>query len=276
MKKVMEKIRKYNQYLLASLGTLLLIGLAGMLLIGAIELLESLSYRWQRDNSGNDAVILEPAEKDTPSQRNQTLSFEQPLLIDSAKHYYLIPVTQFNLKNPEPLTEDKVSAERATQASYKEVRYNYYNYNQKRYNNLLFYKQQEAQKVPVFDLKVSLGRFSTYKANEKRYLLAQGATQDTNKDGLLNGQDLEAFFFYELGEQEAARRYQPEGQSLTDYQVLHETEKVVLRFRKDQDGDGTISDYQDPYLLYLLDLKSGQLTDLIDPELRKHLQSLLD
>lgn len=99
MSKKFEKIKNYNQLLLAIAGTLTLLFFIGM---GVIFMVDEFSYRFS-DNDYHEGILsseeTEVLLADT--LRKQIISFPNMFLVDSISKTYLLPVSQADLHDLE-------------------------------------------------------------------------------------------------------------------------------------------------------------------------------
>jgi len=273
----MDKLTKYNQKLLAILGTLLVVALTIILLGAGIFFIIDQVEDAKRNHARDNALVLENATQTNDSTENQPvirkqeISFDSPRLIDTLKALYLVPISQVNLKNPE-LIESNEDMEPSP--SYSGRKFAYHRYSGL-YNNILVYHHKENSKVAVFDRKISIHAFENWVVSNRHYLFIEGVTNDSNKDKKLNHEDLQSFFIYDI-EDHKLQEIQIDGYGLVDYYVIHESEDIILRFGKDKDQNGELDEYQEPIVLKRYNISSASITDFIDKDLLKKMQQLID
>ena len=98
----MDKLTRYNQKLLAILGTAVIATAAVLLIVGLGALIISLI----NSGSDNDTGIQIKSDSDAPTDslemiRTQAITFDSEYQLDTAKAMYLIPVGQVNLEKEE-------------------------------------------------------------------------------------------------------------------------------------------------------------------------------
>ncbi|WP_207430951.1 hypothetical protein [Sabulibacter ruber] len=267
----MERLRAYNQKLLAFIGTLIAAGVLGLFLVGAFLLVIELF-----DNQGSDyeeaPSISLPGKKTggtKQQQRKQEISFHSPDLIDTATHLYLIPVSLRNTpQNVDQRTmETMVEAVTSSSRGYREG----YHY-EGAYSNIVLYDQPRGTTHAVFNQTVNLGSFRNFQIKGQQYLLIKGCRKDTNQDAKLNEEDLQSFYVYDV----AAKRLQEisfPNMGLETYTVLHQSDQIVLSFGVDQNQDGILE--REPMVLKRYSLTDRKAVDLINPNLVKQLQGLV-
>ena len=270
----MDKLQKYNQRLLAVLGTIAVVALVLLVLImGGVminEVMRSFQFNDQTDNGlilANDST--ETKENAEEFIRKQELTLGTPRLIDTLNAIYLIPVSQVNLKDPEYVRADKVQGLLESSSSKRYWSYSGY------FNNVILYDQKAQSKTAVFEEKILIAQFQHREINDQLFLFIQGVTEDSNGNQKLDGTDLKSFYTYNIRTQELST-YEFVGFGLDNYYVTHNSGEVMVRFTKDKDGDGEIDQYREPTIIKSLNLKTGEMTDLVNDQMMKKLQQLID
>lgn len=271
-----NKLTRYNQKLLAVIGTLVLVGLGFILLTGGYFLVDGIIRDANRKNSQDNALTVddqENANETTAKIRKQEISFAEPRLIDTLQNIYLIPVSQVNLEDPEVVGGESEPLAELSNA-YGSRKYSYYRYSGS-YNNIIIYSKKDNQKIPVFESKVNINSFQNYIIKDKQYLFISGTTRDSNKDGKLKDSDLQSFFIYNIQDNKL-ETVEFEKLGLVDYYILYDTDEIVLRFVKDKDQNGEFDRYAEPTYLKKYSIAENNTVDLIDNELIDKLQGLIE
>lgn len=261
-------LNSYNQRLIAVFGTLALVALAGVFVLGAIKIIYN-SFGGRNNEDTSLRINSEPgSDEKVPVQ---TVSFLMPVLIDSINKIYLVPVSQLN----EPKL-DKDDESIYDYSGYGGGRY-YKKYKfSGSYNNIIVFDERSGSKTAIFKEKIHISYFQNELISSKfKILTIKGARQDTNKDGKLNADDLESFFVYNLSNQ-TLKEYREEGMGLSDYQILFESNKIALSFIKDLNKSGEIDFTEEPQLLKILDLDTGLLQDFADDQMLKLLNQTIN
>jgi hypothetical protein len=181
------KLEKYNQRLLAIIGTLVLVSLVVILLISGTFFIIGLIDDFGRDKRDNTLVAAPTYDSISGILlREQEISFEPPTLIDSTLELYIIPISQLNLNEEEYIQNEVLFDKFSSGDRRSKMRIEY----RGRFNNIILYNKPLQTKKAVFKQKVSINFFRNYKLNNNKFLLLEGANQDTNKDNLLNEEDL--------------------------------------------------------------------------------------
>lgn len=261
-------LNSYNQRLIAVFGTLALVALAGVFVLGAIKIIYN-SFGGRNNEDTSLRINSEPGSDEKVPE--QTASFLMPVLIDSINKIYLVPVSQLN----EPKL-DKDDESIYDYSGYGGGRY-YKKYKfSGSYNNIIVFDERSGSKTAIFKEKIHISYFQNELISSKfKILTIKGARQDTNKDGKLNADDLESFFVYNLSDQ-TLKEYGEEGMGLSDYQILFESNKIALSFIKDLNKSGEIDFTEEPQLLKILDLDTGLLQDFADDQMLKLLNQTIN
>lgn len=270
------KLERYNQKLLAVLGTIAVVALVlFVLFMGGLiinEVMRNFRFNDQPDNALIvDSDSTEIKENTEEFIRKQELTLGTPRLIDTLQSLYLIPVSQVNLKEPEQVRRRKTEVLLDLSMS---KGYGYHSYSGY-FNNIILYNRLADTKTPVFAEKVLLTQFEHREIDSRLYLLISGTTKDTNKNGKLDGADLQSFWLYDLQTADL-KQVAFEGLSLNAYYVPHASAEILLSMSLDKDRNGEIDEYREPTIIKRLDLTSGKVDDLVDDRLRKQLQELID
>ena len=269
-----NKLTRYNQKLLAIIGTFVIVGLGLLLLTGGYFIVDEIIRDTHRRNAQDNALTVDDQKVNdatTAKIRKQEISFATPRLIDTLRSIYLIPVSQVNLEDPEIIENEGLKEQSNAYGSRK---YSYYRYSGS-YNNIIIYTQKNNAKTPVFEAKVNINSFQNYIIQDKQYLFISGTTYDSNKDGKLKDSDLQSFFIYNIQDNKL-ETVEFEKMGLVDYYILYDTDEIILRFGKDKDQDGEFDRYVEPTYLKKYSIAGNNTVDLIDKELIDKLQGLIE
>lgn len=268
----MDKLSRYNQKLLAVIGTMTLVGLGMLLLTGGFFFISEISRSFRRDNVRDNALTVEANHVNPDGQKvkTQEISFSTPRLIDTLKTLYLIPVSQVNLQVPEA---ERDVVDISSSAYGKRSKYSYYQYTGS-FNNIILFNQKENRKAAAFKEKVNINSFRNYMISGKHYLLIEGTADDSNKDGKLKESDLQSFFIYNIDD-DILKSVSINGAGLVEYYILNDTDEIILRFGFDKDKNGEYDNYTEPTYLKKYSISENKTTDLLEPEMIKGLQDLI-
>lgn len=266
----MSSINRYNQVLLAIIGTVALI----FLVAGGITTIVSF---YQHSSWGNEYEELslmsnekvEELVKD--SLRKEFISFSSMLLIDSIDGKYLLPVDQAHLIDGEFLNDDELLG--LTNIFRKGDKTYYSRVNN--YNNLLIWDKKSNGISTLFEYRVSINDFQLIKANEKLFVLITLTKEDTNKDGFLNDKDLEQVFIYSSNE-DSLIEINSTNRDFLDFTKTYPDEEIILLYGIDKNEDGVYQRNKEPSFFYELDLLNGKTELLVNKETLLELQRKLD
>ena len=268
----MKKIEKYNQKVLAILGTMAVIGLGSLLIVGAIGLIGSLVTYLTAKPRVDNAITISPKDSTNHVIRDQEITFRMPQLVDTLNSIYLIPVSQVNLEQPEEVSyappkfgfsgsRSKLNVER--------LRYS------GDYNNIVVYDQKKERQSIVFDRKANISNFEYVSIEGRDYIFIRASCSDSDKNNKLNRQDLASFFVYNIASNQLKEFSFPQS-GLIDFYITEHPYDIVLQFAKDKDGDGNINGSHEPRYLKRVSLKDEQVYDLITKENIQRIQRLID
>lgn len=259
----MEKLKKYNQVLLATIGTL-------TLLFGFLCLIYVAFEVWSRaryDTPEPQIMAEEEAKKlAADSIRRQVISFNRAELIDSAQLFYLIPVGQAQLNEDELL-----GLTNRYESHYGDSK----SYIVPTYNNILFYNAAAKITYPLFKKRVSVNDYGTYYLSNQVIAYFSVSDVDSNRDGFMSDGDLQKLYIFLP---ESQRLIEIESGAKTYYSLhrLGETNDFVAKYGLDRNKNGQFDSATEPYVFYRLNIQEGNLTDIIPDTLIEQLQRRLD
>ena len=271
-----EKIKKYNQKLLAVLGTIValmaLFGLISILYFVGLEIASS--FR----NSGQDGILsdekIELLQKE--NKRQQIISYQIPQLVDTLNLIYMIPVSQKTLNNPEGIEDDAVLGlldvhEGSFSSGKKYRKRSYYG----SYNNLLIYDAKNGNLNKLFEDRVNFEKLDTKYFDNDVFIVFTAATSDSYKDGLINANDLKKLYIYSVNEQRL-KDISLNNADVIAYKFVNESKNLLVQFGIDYNEDGKYDSSKEPKTLRLLNYKSGELSEIVSKEIHSQLQKKLE
>lgn len=263
----MEKLKKYNQWLLAILGTQAVAALVFVLLFSGYLLVEEIFFSPSRVQNDSPSITVTDSTT-TPDKPNvrQAITFHAPTLLDTGRAIYLIPVS---LAGTNEDADEYAITDKLGRSSRHRKSFQY----QGAYSNIIVYHQKANTKIPVFSTRINILDFSNDTWNEQPYLFIRGTKHDTNKDHQLNADDLQSFFLYDI-EKNVLKEIRFPNVGLIDYEVLYGTDQLVLRFGQDRDSNGTIDN--EPILLKRYRIGENGAEDLIDAATLQRLEGLVN
>ena len=258
-----DKLNRYNQKILAVGGTLIIFGVILFILLGGIIFVsEIFTFGRHTSHTENSLIINKDETKIT-----QEISLNTPILTDTLKGLYIIPVSHTNAKN----SNNTRSTYDKTDYSYS---YKYYNYSGV-YNNIIIYNQINNTKQALFDSKINIKSFQNYYIKEKQYLFITGTHKDSNNDKKLNNSDLQSFYIYSF-DSNKTNIIEFKNMGLVDFSILHNTDEIILRFGKDKNKNGVFINRNEPIFLKKYSISENKTEDLIGNELYNKLQKSIN
>ncbi|KXX70561.1 hypothetical protein [Flammeovirga sp. SJP92] len=267
-----EKIKNYNQKLLAFIGTLvLLIVIIGFLSLLVFVLSEIGSSFTREENNMGIIAQEEVQELEQENKRKQVISYNLPQLVDTVNLIYMIPVSHKTLKKAEDINEDDTSP-RSSSYSKTSARYSKrYNGN---FNNLLIYDHMKGETTKLYQGRMHFDYIKTEYFEDDILLLFKASTKDTNKDGVIDHKDLKSLLLYSLKDKKL-RTVTLEKTDIYQYSFVEDKKELLIEFGIDYNKDGKYNASVEPTLIKKYDYKNDQLLDVIDPTLTDELQKQL-
>lgn len=269
------KIEKYNQKVLAVLGTVgvlfLIVGL-----IAFISILIKENRRYDNDPIETGILSDEKIEKlQKENKREQVISYETPKLIDTLNSIYMVPVSHKTLDEK----EDVIGVLNAFSSSAGDFNKNL----DRRYsggfygafNNVIIYNSKDGTNKKLFDKRVNFIDIKTEYFDDEILLLIKAFEKDTYKDGVINLKDFSSLYIYSFT-QNKLKKVAIDGMAVYNYKFINNSKDLVIRFGVDKNNDGQYEEYNEPTLIKKYDFKSEALTDIIDPKISSDLQKTLE
>lgn len=264
----MEKLKKYNQKLLAILGTLAVvaagIGVISALVGGVIVISDYLSRGGAQDYGVRVVDTQVQEDGDTVVSRIQAVTFNEPVYLDSNYLRYVVPVGQVDLKEREEVSYE--SSYKILNA-YSRARYG-------RYNNFVYVDFESKLKTKIFHERVSISQWMYYAKNSVEALLFKGALEDSDNNGVLDSEDTQSLFVLWLNDFEL-KQYDFES-TLLEFSHLQPTKYINLEIGLDVNGDGQYSRRFEPRRLSILDMQNRTVQPLVPNELEDEIQRVID
>ena len=267
-----EKVKNYNQKILAILGTLaIILIIVSILGIGGIAISELL--RFNNDDNTETGILsddkIEELQKE--NKREQVISYENPKLIDTLNSVYIIPVSHKNLNKPENIN-GLLSIKKGNYES-EDSRYSRRFYGS--YNNLIIYNQKNEITKKLFEKRVNFNDIKVEYFNDNILLLFKVAEKDTYKDGVINLLDFKSLYLYSLTENKLTK-IENDGMDIVSYKFLNETKDLIISFGIDKNGDGKYENLNEPTIIKKYNYKTEKLTDIIGEKTNSELQKMLE
>jgi len=268
------KIEKYNQRILAVLGTVgvifLIVALIAFISITIME------HRRFNDYDDTETGILSDEkieELQKENKREQVISFIQPRLIDTINGTYIIPVSHKTLDEQEDINGLLNAYSGSSKYEISDSRYSSGTYGN--YNNVIVYKPKTENSKKLFNERINFNRIQSEYFDDDIYLLMNIAKKDTYKDGVINLKDFKSLYIYSLNSGNL-KNIGIDGMDVFDYEFLNKSKDLIIRFGIDKNDDGTYNEYNEPTIIKKYNLETGILTDIVDEKIRSELQKTLE
>ncbi len=273
----MDKLQRYNQKLLAIIGTFILV-FAALMLLGVIG---GMIFELVGNSSSNDydnAITIEENAADSDSTktkfRDQAISFTQPVLIDTLKQTYLVAVSQVNLHERDEINQhEPLAIKKMTSGSGSR---NYRRFDRTgNYNNLVIHDGKTGEQKAVFNRRINITEFFNTVIKDQHLLFVYGSFEDSNRDRKLDEDDLSALFIYNI-DSEQLNEISFERMSVYSTYTMIDSTSLVLKMRYDKNNDGEIDSWKEPIIIKQLSLADFTSEEFVNPELKAKLQALID
>ncbi len=269
-----EKIKNYNQKILAILGTLaIILVIISTIGFGGVALYEYLRYRDYDDVETGILSDEKIEELQKENKREQVISFRHPRLIDTLNSTYVIPVSHKTLDEQEDIMG--LLNAYGSSANYEPSDNRYSSELYGTFNNVIIYNENEGTSSKLFNKRINFDRIESEYFDDEIFLLMNVAENDTYKDGVINLKDFKSLYIYSL-KNNKIKNVKIDGMDVFDYEFLNDSKNLVIRFGIDKNEDGNYNEYNEPTLIKKYSLETGDLTDIINDEIRSELQKTLE
>jgi len=270
-----EKLKNYNQKILAILGTLaIVLIIVSILGIGGIAISEFLRFNSYDDTETGILSDDKIEELQKENKREQVISFENPKLIDTLNSVYVIPVSHKNLNEAEDIN-GLLGISKSSNSSYKSSDRRYSRRYYGAYNNLIIYNQKNDLTNKLFDKRVNFNNIDSEYFSDDILLLFKVAEKDTYKDGVINLSDFKSLYIYSFN-QKKLKKIENSEMDIISYKFLNDSKDLIVSFGIDKNNDGKYEELNEPIIIKKYDYKTGKLTDIIDKEMNSELQKMLE
>lgn len=270
------KIEKYNQKLLAVLGTVGVLFLTvALIAFISVTIMEHRRYNYD-DDIETGILSDEKIEKlQKENKRKQVISYETPKLVDTLNTVYIIPVSHKNLNEKEDIN-GVLNAFASSANDFNENLDNRYSggfYGE--FNNIIIYNPKEGTNKKLFEKRVNFDDIKTEYFESEILLLIKASEKDTYKDGVINLEDFKSLYIYSFS-QNKMKKIGIDGMDIYNYKFINKSKDLVIEFGVDKNKDGRYREYNEPTIIKKYDFESGKLTDIIDPKTNSELQKMLE
>lgn len=274
-----EKIKNYNQKLLAILGTI-----AGIFLIIAlvsfisIVIQEHRRYNYEEPETG--ILSKEKIEKlQKENKREQVISYETPILIDTLNSQYIIPVSHKTLNEKEDIGLNgllNAYSDSGSDFSVKEKRDERYSreyYGE--YNNIIVFDEPNSINKKLFKKRINFNEIKSEYFDKEILILLKASDKDTFKDGVINLRDLTSLYIYSIKENKI-RKIGIEGMDVHNYKFINKSKNLIIEFGIDKNKNGAFESYNEPIILKKYNFEKEKLVGIVDEKINSELQKKLE
>lgn len=271
-----EKVKNYNQKLLAVLGTIGVIFLIVALIAFSIVFIDEYSRTRNYDDHIETGILsdekIEKLQKE--NKREQVISYETPKLIDTLNSVYIVPVSHKTLNEKEDIS-GLLNAFSSSDEFYEKPDNRYSGGFYGAFNNVIIYNPKDGTNKKLFDVRVNFNDINTEYFDKEILLLIKASEKDTYKDGVINLNDFKSLYIYSFNRKEMVK-VGIDGMDVYNYNFINNSTDLVIEFGVDKNNDGQYEEYNEPTLIKKYSFESGQLTDIIDPKISSELQKTLE
>lgn len=270
-----EKVKIYNQKLLAVLGTIAGIFLV-VALISFISIVIQEHRRFDYDEPETGILSEEKIEKlQEENKREQVISYDTPILVDSINSKYIIPISHKTLNEKEEITgilNAFSGADRAEEIK-RDKRYSREFYGT--YNNIVVYDNANGTNKKLFSNRVNFNEIISEHLDDDILIIVKASERDTFKDGVVNLKDLRELYIYSMKEKKM-RKIGIKGMDIYNFEFIPKSKNLIIEFGIDKNKDGTFERFNEPTILRKYNFKTQKLIEIIDKKINIELQEKLE
>ena len=272
-----EKIKNYNQKLFAIFGTIGGICII-ITLISIISLLIKEHRRFDYNEPETGILSEEKIEKlQKENKREQVISYETPILVDTLKLKYIIPVSHKTLDEKEDIALNGLlngfTGSGSKLSKRKDDRYSRRFYGE--FNNAIIYNAKNGTNKKLFNNRINFNEIKAEHFENEILILIKASEKDTFKDGVINLKDFSSLYIFSFNENKL-RKISLEGMDVYNYKFINKTKDLIVEFGIDKNNDGFFESYNEPTVIKKYDFKNDNLIEVIDPIINTELQKTLE
>ena len=268
-----ERIKNYNQKMLAAFSTILVITSAiGLILLLIFVITEFIHSTKPMTNVLLSDDKVEQLKKD--NLRQQIISYDSPYLVDTLKLVYLLPVSTKTLEKPEeehnevlPLLDirkDMSSTRKYRSESFFGT-----------FNNLLVFDYRKNSTEKICDKRL-IGTDLSFEYFDNEIIAAfTGAETDSDKDGKVTLNDFKSLFLYSFNDKKL-KRINLKNSTVVAFDYIEKTKDILVRFGYDRNKNNIFDAETEPTIIMRYDYQRDTLITLVDKRLETEIQRLID
>ncbi len=275
-----EKIKNYNQRVLAVFGTLGVIVVLVLVILLTKLLIDE--FGWLHPYRNSDTGILSSdkiEELQKENKRQQLISLKFPKLVDTLNQVYIIPVSRIDLAKPELINDGVLDLYDSDFRNVLNEQYccsppdgkNFFG----EFINMIIWDYRTQKTKTLFDLRVNFNEIQVDYFSDDILVTFKAATEDTREDGFINLADLKGLYVYSLRNEKLYKVSLPNSDVL-DYQYIRGTRDLIIQFAIDKNENGSCFQEIEPTIIKKYDYAKKQLVDIVDQETISELQKVLE
>jgi hypothetical protein len=267
-----EKIKNYNQKMLAVFSTLLIV-LTSILIIFSLFFViqEILSNQRNPENKLITAGQVEELKKQ--KLRQQLFSYDFPRLIDTINQIYIIPITNILLEKPEGIPQEQAGL-LSIQSGLRIKTYSrkaFYG----SFINLLIFENKENKFTKMCETRLIADDMSVEYFQDQILIVFKGADNDTDNDGYITLNDFKSLYIFSVQDKKL-RKISQANCALESWEFISNSKDMIIRFGYDRNKDSKFDNENEPYVLMKYNFLENKLINLVPPEIDLELQKIID
>ncbi len=265
-------LNKYNQKVISILGTMTIVVFSIVIIIAGYNLISEL-FPNNNYSVETGMTLEEEVSESGIKQRDQEISVDLPVRIDSARQIFVIPISQVNLEESEDI--GGILGIMETSRTLNVGGYDKYGGFRDSYNNLVVHDYLKNSLQVVFQSKVLIQNFTFEQFDNKPFIIIKGVEVDSNKDKKLNFDDLQSLYIYDVLSSKL-HSFSIENAGVTSFKRLYESNDIVVSYTLDKNRNGLINNSKEPSRVKIISLKDFSIKSIVDPATLNRIQSLVD
>lgn len=271
-----EKIKNYNQKMLAILCTLSIALLLLCIVMVIIEIWPHSDYEYQPEG----LIAEEKAELlNQENLRKQIISYESPWLIDTLKSTYIVPVSIKTLKKPEEVVaiDEGLLGLLDTSSSRRFKKNGYYSHKRfdGKYANLIVYDAVEDKTTSLYSERVIIGNVQAYYFQDDILMVFYTASKDTDNNGIIDLDDSRSLNVYSLNT-ELINKISDGDNQVTSYSFIENSKNLLVEFQLSQYNENQFDYDRSPKKIMRYDFGTQQLKNIIPDSIQNSMQKLVE
>jgi hypothetical protein len=261
-KETAGKLRRYNERMFAVMGTVVAATVLFFVVAGAYETASSI-LRSMRDDPGQ--LVTDEAAQEAAEQglRLQAASFQMPERLFEKHPYFVIPVGQHTLEEPEVMANVQQFSDGYARSYWQHT------------NNLIVWNEKTDQSQLVLPERLRVSRQTGYLENGKPYLLVN--TQRITEGKEIKGVRIADWALWVYGLEDGSRtKIELPGKVALEFDRLYDSKLAFVLVGEDRNGDGIYDRSREPALLYRVNAAAGTLNPAVPDAIRQRIQNILD